>query len=441
MQNFFWHSVKTLALFLLPTLLVGLLWGPKIAVELYAVCVSIWLLLHLYQIGLLLRWLRKPKLSAMPSGIGIWQHIFATLQQQSKSRKKRKHKINTVLQRFYKATAAMPNGVMILDADGRINWMNQPAAGHFNLNREQDLHGILINLVRVPGFQEFVEAARENEEMKVRLPHVDGQRTLLVTAIPFEDDLKMIASQDVTRLEQLISTRSDFVANVSHELRTPLTVINGFLETLHDDPEVKPADRHSFIALMQKEGLRMQSLLSDLLVLSRLENDDSDEEKEEVHLSALCRQLLEGARALSGGQHDISDDITPNLWINGIQRDLYNGLSNILYNAVRYTPAGGKIHLALSLDETDGRSAIRFSVRDNGAGIAPEHLPRLTERFYRVDAGRSRQKGGTGLGLAITKHVLAEHDTKLEITSTLGAGSEFSARFAALDAPVMLAED
>ncbi len=441
MQNFFWHSLKTLALFLFPTLLVAWLWDTHVAVRFYAVCVSVWLILHLIQIGLLLRWLSKPKLSTMPTGVGIWQHIFATLLRQAKSRKKRKQKINTVLQRFYKATAAMPNGVMILNQDGRIEWMNQPAATHFNLDREHDKNGILINLVRIPGFHEFISATdhSEEEEMKIRLPHAGDWRTLSVRALPFEDNMKMIASQDITQLEQLITTRSDFVANVSHELRTPLTIINGFLETLGDDPDIEPKQRQDFIGLMQKEGIRMQNLLDDLLILSRVENDENQEEKEEIHLSALCRQLTEAAQSLSGKEHIISAEIEPNLWILGVQRDLYNALSNIAFNAVRYTPACGEIRITLAATETeDGHHCIRFSVTDNGPGIAAEHIPRLTERFYRVDKGRSRQKGGTGLGLAITKHVLAEHGTHLEIRSVLGQGSEFSACFPPLDAPVSL---
>lgn len=439
MSPFLWRSLKTLLLFLLPTAIAYLLWDRAAAFEVYALCVSAWLFLHLWQVSLLLRWLRKPKLSKIPKGVGIWQQIFSTLLRHSKSRKKRKRKINTILQRFYKATAAMPNGVVIINEDGRITWMNDLAAEHFHFDKHGDVGGILINLIRVPGFQDFIDHTPSAEELKIHLPSPLGDKTIAIHCTRFDKNLRMMISQDISHLEKLNTTRSDFVANVSHELRTPLTVINGFLETFAENPDISEEERQMFIELMRKEGLRMQNLLNDLLILSRLENEDGEEEKDAINLSELSHKLAEAGALVSNGQHTFHQEIEENLWINGISQDLYNGLSNIIFNAVRYTPAFGAIDIILNeTEDEEGKPKIRFAVRDNGPGISNEHIPRITERFYRVDAGRSRQKGGTGLGLAITKHVLAKHQTYLQIKSIVGEGSEFYILFEAINPPVLL---
>jgi two-component system phosphate regulon sensor histidine kinase PhoR len=218
---------------------------------------------------------------------------------------------------------------------------------------------------------------------------------------------------------------------VSHELRTPLTVINGFLETMADMPDLPREQAQQFIGLMQKEGARMQTLLADLLTLSRLESGVPAEQTP-IDLSSLAESLSGDGDTLSAGKHEIHTDIAPDIWISGIYADLYNGLSNLVFNAVRYTPAGGIIRIslqALPSEQPFSLPDVRFAVQDNGPGIAPEHIPHLTERFYRVDKGRSRQSGGTGLGLAIVKHALAEHNSLLHISSTIGEGSEFSAVF------------
>lgn len=438
-QTFFWRSIKIFTLFLLPTALAGWWWGEAVAIEVYAFCISLWLLLHLWQVTALLRWLQKPKLSKIPKGIGIWQFIFATLLRQSKSRKKRKRKINNVLQRFYRATAAMPNGVVIINEDGRMTWLNNLASDHFQLDKVHDIGSIFINLIRLPNLSHFLDEAIATEEFKITLPTDAGNKILSLHCNRFDKNLRMIISQDITHLEKLNTTRSDFVANVSHELRTPLTVINGFLETFAENPNISAEEQKMFIELMRKEGLRMQNLLNDLLILSRLENTDTEEEKDSVNLSELCHKLYEAGMLVSAQQHSFTYEIEENLWINGISQDLYNGLSNIIFNAVRYTPSFGTIHISLNETEDEqGNTKIHFAVRDNGSGIPSEHLPRLTERFYRVDAGRSRQKGGTGLGLAITKHVLLKHHTHLQIKSVVGEGSEFYVFFDPINPPVLL---
>lgn len=402
----------------------------------------LWLISYWYHLAKLMRWLRSPKLRTVPHGIGIWENIFTTLLRQAKSRKKRKQKLGMALQRFNRAVEAMPNGVLILGKDGSIQWMNTLAAAHLNLDLTLDRGRILSDLIRAPEWHRFLlNPLTEPVELKFSLPHTKGlSRTLNLMRVPFENDAELLITQDITAAEQLDATRTAFVANVSHELRTPLTVINGFLETLADTPDLPPSKNLEFIRLMQREGQRMHQLLADLLTLSRLENQVAGQlRKEPIHLSALVQQLVQEAQSLSQQQHQFVSHIDDAIWVEGMPLDLYNALSNLVFNAVRYTPAGGEIRIELhsKVDKQSGMQAV-FSVADTGPGIAPVHLPHLTERFYRVDPGRSRQSGGTGLGLAISKHALAEHDGELLIDSTVGVGSTFTALMPQIAAPVSL---
>ncbi|WP_416192532.1 phosphate regulon sensor histidine kinase PhoR [Neisseria sp. CCUG12390] len=391
-------------------------------------------LLHIRQMYKLLDWLKNPEPESIPFASGIWDEVFATLLKQSRNRRKQKRKLRNALMRFNRAAEALPTGVMILDKEMRIEWQNRLSATHFNLNRERDRNGILLNLIRLPEFHAFMEQS-EQKQIRLAIPQNHPiPRTLLITRCPFEKNTQMIISQDVSTIEQVQASHTSFVANVSHELRTPLTVINGFLETMRDMPDLPDEQRQQFIQLMQKEGSRMLDLLNDLLTLSKLESQHHQEQnKDLISLSLLSRQLFESTKTFSDGHHEITEQIEPELQILGIQPMLYSALSNIAFNAVRYTPPGGKVHISL---RKEGEHHARFSVSDTGTGIAPEHIPRLTERFYRVDTSRSRQSGGTGLGLAIAKHALAEHDTKIEVESEPGQGSTFSVLFKLADEAV-----
>ncbi|UOO82122.1 phosphate regulon sensor histidine kinase PhoR [Uruburuella testudinis] len=410
------------------------------ALAVLVLCLAVWLIWQFRYIIKLAGWLESPKISAMPQVKGMWANIFDTLLLQAKSRKKRKQKLGAALQRFYRAAEVIPNGILVLDKNGRISWMNGLAVEHLNLDPHNDWESILRNVVRRPEFLDFLNRPLEGTlEIRFNIPKNGGitERALLVTRAPFQTDEELLITHDITEAERLNSTRTAFVANVSHELRTPLTVISGFLETLADTPNLPPEQTRQFIGMMQKESARMQTLLADLLTLSRLESGRSSEHTP-VDLSALAQLLAEDGETLSAGKHTIRTDIASDLWINGIYTDLYNGLSNLVFNAVRYTPAGGIIEISLKALPADNLFMLlplRFAVKDNGPGIAAEHIPRLTERFYRVDKGRSRQSGGTGLGLAIVKHALAEHDTALEISSEVGKGSEFAAVFRQIAPP------
>lgn len=422
----------------LVSILAYLLGGLSAMLAAQCLILLAWLGLYLFYMAKLLRWLQSPKLRLAPQGYGLWDEVFKTLLLQAKSRKKRKQKLGLALQRFNRAAEAMPNGVIILNREGRIEWMNRLAAKHLNLDTERDWMGILPNLIRAPEFHQFLKQPLGATPLMTKIIVPNGrhlQRTLAITRSVFESHAELLISQDISAAEQLNATRTAFVANVSHELRTPLTVINGFLETMADMPELPLAQQQQFIGLMQKEGQRMLSLLADLLTLSRLENHGATKlEKQPVNISALAIQMMEEAKSLSQGQHTISHDIATAVWVDGVSADLYSALSNLVFNAVRYTPVGGHIQLALQAVEQEGQPVMAvFSVTDTGPGIAAEHIPHLTERFYRVDAGRSRQSGGTGLGLAITKHALVEHNGTLDIVSEVGLGSTFTATIPALE--------
>ena len=392
----------------------------------------LWLAGYWYHLFKLVRWLERPKLRNVPQGIGIWNNIFNTLMLQARSRKKRKQKLGVALLRFNRIAETIPEGVLILGQDGHIQWLNHLAAIHLNLVAEQDNNSMLADLIENSDFRRFLdEPATESVNIKLTLENINSglPRVLNIIRTPFDEQATLIITQDITAAEQLNATRTAFVANVSHELRTPLTVINGFLETLTDMPDLPQEQRQSFIALMSKEGARMNHLLADLLTLSRLENQVvSSVRKQPVNLSTLAEQVVYEAEILSENKHHFICEIAADIWIEGIQQDLYNAFSNLLFNAVRYTPQCGTITIRLysEQDENNYQQTV-FQVSDTGPGIAAEHIPHLTERFYRVDSGRSRQSGGTGLGLAIAKYALAEHGGKLQIESIAGHGSTFSA--------------
>lgn len=421
--------LATLIVVVVASLLAG---GLQIMLISLCCLFFLWLAGYWYHLFKLVRWLERPKLRNVPQGIGIWNNIFNTLMLQARSRKKRKQKLGVALLRFNRIAETIPEGVLILGQDGHIQWLNHLAAIHLNLDAEQDNNSMLTDLIENIDFRRFLdEPATESVNIKLTLENMNSglPRVLNIIRTPFDEQATLIITQDITAAEQLNATRTAFVANVSHELRTPLTVINGFLETLTDMPDLPQEQRQSFIALMSKEGARMNHLLADLLTLSRLENQVvSSVRKQPVNLSTLAEQVVFEAEILSENKHHFICEIAADIWIEGIQQDLYNAFSNLLFNAVRYTPQYGTITIRLysEQDENNYQQTV-FQVSDTGPGIAAEHIPHLTERFYRVDSGRSRQSGGTGLGLAIAKYALAEHGGKLQIESIAGHGSTFSA--------------
>ncbi len=365
---------------------------------------------------------------------GLWGEVSDRVRRLIRAKEQATRQIEKRLQDFLAAFQASPNGVVLLDSQGRIEWFNEMAAAHFGLDAQRDMLQHIGNLVRDPGFAsyfasqdyqgELVMSGRENSPSRpVRLS---------VNLHPYGAGQLLLLSRDVTALEQADAMRRDFIANVSHEIRTPLTVLSGFVDTLQSLP-LNAQERERYLALMAQQAGRMQTLVSDLLTLSRLEGSPPPSTSDWVQLSSLMRQLEQEGQALSTVLNVGSDRVQKLVFdcpqqgeIAGVFNELRSAMSNLLSNAIRYTPPGGEIQVNMVL-LADGRA--EFSVSDTGPGIAPEHIPRLTERFYRVDHSRSRDSGGTGLGLAIVKHVSQRHGAELKIKSTPGKGSIFSITF------------
>ena len=394
-----------------------------------AACAGLALLhaVHVYQLARLARWLQAPSADDLPDPWGTWGLVFAGIYRALRYETKKREEIVKELDLFTQAAQALPDGVAILDSGDQLLWCNDTAAAHLGLQLRSDYGLRITNIVRMARLAAFLQTARPDETLDYRPVHNPGQ-LLSLKLRPFSDGRKLLVSFDITQIERADTTRRDFIANVSHELRTPLTVIHGFLEHMSEAP-VQPAEQaRRHIQLMVQQSDRMLKLVDDLLMLSRLEGGDNPAREEVVHIHALAQGLADDARALSAGKHQIEVDVPAGASITGGADELRSAFGNLVSNAVRYTPPGGRITLAWRTNEQGGGM---FSVADSGIGIAAELIPRLTERFYRVDRGRSRETGGTGLGLAIVKHVLLRHQATLEIHSELNVGSEFRIVFPA----------
>ncbi len=397
---------------------------------------ALWVLIDLRRGARLLLWLKRGE-TANPARIdGLWGEVADRIWRLVKARERKVADSEARLQEFLAAIQASPNGVILLDKNHRIEWCNETAAMHFGFDPKKDVMQHVGNLLRDPLFASYLASDDYLHEIVIIGPRSTASRPvrLAVHLHRYGEGRKLLLSRDVTALEQAETMRRDFVANVSHEIRTPLTVLSGFVETLQTLP-LNEEERSHYLELMARQAGRMQTLVNDLLTLSRLEGSPPPEANEwmPVHaLLALCEQEGRALSALLTDQNekkhvlqveDAADDE-----IAGLQAELLSAMSNLLNNAIRYTPAGGSIEVKWQR-LLDGRA--EFSVRDSGLGIAPEHIPRLTERFYRVDSSRSRETGGTGLGLAIVKHVTQRHGAELHIESQPGRGSRFSIVFPA----------
>jgi two-component system phosphate regulon sensor histidine kinase PhoR len=417
-----WWSLALVCLVFAPAAIAfGLDWGLWALIA-GLVVMLVWHLNHLRQ---LLDWLEGPLNAPLPRGRGAWEIAFAGLHRRVRVRLGQQKALSETLDRFMRAFQALPDGVIAFDRHRHIDWINERAETHFALSAAVDRGQALTNLIRHPDFVTYLDSGKYEEPLIYRGGRVEGV-TLLLQIIPYGEDQNLLVSRDISQLERMETMRRDFIANVSHELKTPLTVVAGFSEMLADDYASCSEDEVAhYLKLICEQNARMQRLIEDLLTLSSLETGSSAPVEERVDLAPMLRSILADAQALSGGRHKISLSIeTPSI-IKGCANELRSAFGNLAGNAVRYTPQGGKIDLVWRLRDGFGE----FIVADTGIGIAPQHLPRLTERFYRVDRSRSRETGGTGLGLAIVKHVLTRHHATLEIESEAGKGSRFLARF------------
>ncbi len=399
----------------------------------------VWLLGDSFYVVRFLAWLRSAQNSESASAathlpprlLGVWGEAAERIRRLSKRQEQLIQDSQARLDEFLAAMQASPSGVVLIDSQDRIEWCNQMATQHFGFDARRDVLQHIANLVRAPGFKAYMAANDFSHDVVIPgSASVPGRPVnLSVHAHSYGKDRKLLLSRDITAVELAEAMRRDFVANVSHEIRTPLTVLSGFIETLQTLP-LKEPERERYLVLMAQQSQRMQTLVDDLLTLSRLEGSPHPSANDWVNTSALFDQSEQEAHALSAmlapHGHNIKFEVGAAIEIAGVQAELYSAISNLVTNAVRYTPDGGKVAVSWKI-LNDGRAEL--VVKDTGPGIAAEHLPRLTERFYRVDRSRSRETGGTGLGLAIVKHVAQRHGAELHIESQLGQGSQFSITF------------
>ena len=365
------------------------------------------------------RWVSQARLPDPPEADGAWGDVFNRLHRHRRATLRRRRQLARLMVRSRRAAQALPYGVTMLDARMRLDWCNEAASAHLGLDPQRDRGEPLVNFVRQPEFATFLADPAPAQPLRLSA----DSRIFSLRLVPFEENAWLLLSQDVTGEERLEAMRRDFVANVSHELKTPLTVLIGFIETIRD-LKLDRARVRDYIGLMVPQAERMRRIIEDLLALSALEYSPAARQ-ERVRVRPLLERLRDEIEHLSAGRHRIALEIEGEHDLAGAESEIAGAFLNLAVNAVHYTPAGGEIRILWH----SGAAGAEFAVEDSGIGIEPEHIPRLTERFYRVDRGRSRESGGTGLGLAIVKHALARHQATLHVESASGKGSRFTARF------------
>lgn len=423
-----WQRSFNIIFIIFITAVLWMIFGAVKALLFFGI-VMLWIAFHhIRHLAALERWLRLSDHSpaSIPAGSGAWDDVFAHLARYVRQHSQSQELLSLALERMRSVTSAMPDGIVILDETDRIEWCNPVAEQHLGINLSLDTGQQITYLVRQIPFVEYLAARKYSNPLILNQTRQQGIIVSL-QLVPYGYNQKLLISRDITRFEKIETMRRDFIANVSHELRTPLTVISGFLETLSADENVNSGFNKRALVLMSEQTTRMQRLIEDLLILSRLENEQSIVNEKAVEVTSLLRGILQDAESLSAGRHQIKLNIASQDQLLGSEEELRSAFGNLISNAIRYTPDSGEI--SINWEKRDGQGL--FFVQDSGIGIEPEHIPRLTERFYRVDSSRSRETGGTGLGLAIVKHVLSRHQARLEITSQVGKGSRFTIWFPA----------
>jgi two-component system phosphate regulon sensor histidine kinase PhoR len=421
----FWLRASSPVLFAsVIALMLWAIFSPLPALLFMLMVLLILMARHARQLCKLTHWLAKPDLQTIPEANGIWDDAFSLLYKMVKRHQQTKLDLAAELQHIELATSALPDGVAILNAGNRIEWCNPLCAEHFGLNIERDIMQDITYLVRQPDFIEYLQTANFSEPL-VMSPVRQDELRLSVKLIDYGDNKRLLISRDITQFERIEAMRRDFVANVSHELRTPLTVVHGYVENLQDMEDLDHTQISRALFLMSEQTQRMDNLVADLLTLSRLENDHSPAGEELLNMSSMLDEIYREGQSLSNGKHAITLELNVDKNVVGNYDEVRSAFSNLLSNAIRYTPAGG----AISVRWSERGEQLIFAVQDSGIGIAAQHIPRLTERFYRVDRSRSRETGGTGLGLAIVKHIAMRHQAKLEISSIENQGSTFAMVF------------
>ena len=379
---------------------------------------------NLYNLRRLAIWLGNPKFADIPIHFGLWGDVYSKVARVSLRQAQREKRLAELVNEYTASTSALPDGAVALDSSGRIRWFNDAATRLLGLQPAKDIGQPLLNLCRNPEMVSFVRNPDYARVLQISAPG-DSERQLEMRIAPYGDDQTLLLAQDITERLRHERMRKDFVANVSHELRTPLTVIGGFIENLQMDENLQNDRLTRPLELMAQQTARMGRIVEDLLLLARLESDSNRNQNDRVDIGELIRNVADECQALADDIPRIDCEVTSTRRVLGDEKQLRSVVTNLVVNAINHTSAEQRVDLSW---RDEGAQSL-LEVRDSGIGIAPEHIPRLTERFYRVDAGRSRDRGGTGLGLAIVKHILHHHDAKLEIQSRPQEGSRFVCRF------------
>jgi two-component system phosphate regulon sensor histidine kinase PhoR len=417
-----WQMVSRLGLTLLAALVVGFATG-RIALA-FAITFGLYAAVQVWNLVRIEHWLRRRRIENPPDFSALWGEVVAIVSRIYRRKQFHRARVTALLREFRRLTTAMPEGAVLLGPEHEILWFNHRAADWLGLRRKRDFGIRIENLVRHPDFIEYLHGDEPGEGVVVQ-DTSDINRWFsfhVVRTGMAERQLLMV--RDVSREQQLQSMRRDFVANASHELRSPLTVITGYLDALADDQKLDPTWSAPILE-MRRQAERMSTIIRDLLELSKLESGERPLEEEPIDIPGMLALLRKETLALEHRPHEVRLKLDSTEWLKGVENEVHSVVSNLLSNAVKYTPPQGEIELQWWTDEQGGHIA----VRDTGVGIAPEHIPRLTERFYRVDSGRSRDLGGSGLGLAIVRHALQRHDGTLTIDSVEGRGSTFTCHF------------
>lgn len=417
-----WRSaIRRLIFSLALAFVVG--WSLDILAYTLILTLSVYLAWHLRQLHKLQQWLTSRDMEDPPTSHGLWGSIFDDVYRLQRRQAKSKNKLKAMLKRVQESTAALKDGVLMVDSQGNLEWWNQAANTLLGLQSSNDIGQPITNLVRHPDFKTYFENTHYESPLEISSP-IDNDAILEFHITLFGRKDRLIVCRDISHLHQLEAMRQDFVANASHELRTPLTVISGYLETFIEYKETLPPRWGRALQQMHEQSQRMQSLINDLLVLSRLETNQGPEHGRVV-IASLLNTLVADAKSLGADKHQTITLKCEDVDLLGAESELFSAFGNLIFNAVKYTPENGEIHIRWWQDT----SGIHLEVKDNGLGIDPKHIPRLTERFYRADPSRHSDTGGTGLGLAIVKHTLLRHEGYLHISSVLGKGSSFTCHF------------
>ena len=424
MQDIRWNTFWVLLFVAFLSLIV---WGFKsleVASLFFILCLFVYLLSHVYWIYRLNKWLKNPNLSTIPDGSGIWEEIFAILYREYRTQKRSKSELTTTLGRFMTAAEAIPDGIVALNQNNEIEWCNKPSEKMLGISLSKDINQPINYLLRETSFTEYLNSNTYNDSLKL-ISWRNTSRSFEILLVPFGASQKLLICRDITQIEKNDSIKRDFIANVSHELKTPLTVIIGFLETLSDMKNEFNEKTYSYLQMMLEQSDRMNKLVEDLLQLSSIESNAAPAEKKEIDMLHLFKNLKKDSDLISGKLHTINMSIKKNISLLGYEKEIYSAFVNLVSNAIRYTEKGGSINVIWDMKNQNPY----FEVQDSGIGIDQKLIPRLTERFYRINSDRGRNTGGTGLGLSIVKHVCIRHQAQIEITSQVGKGSQFKIIF------------